>query len=253
MQPTPHSDFEQQVKFLKEGEKGQLSWAISYLGRKGIYLEVPSSITALKNQLYSRPYNNGLSESQIKKMGLAWNAYRRRKSNTSSMLNVTISDRHIKKLKDMAAFGRKTKIQIVEELIDDNYKHLKNQKEKELQARMQKKSDKDDVNERIKKATNKLQHEVQSLTRKVNEQHIKISSLQKLIEQMKLNSSMLFEIIEKSKENQANLTERQLIDATMLYVTILNSQSSFSETSLHTSSPKHRSNYSPDPLRSQSS
>jgi hypothetical protein len=210
--------------FLEQGNNAQLEWAIFYLAKKGKHITTSSSITMIKDELW-RMYTSQ-PDIQVSafftKMEKAWKAYAKRKTSASAMLNVCISSNHIEMFNKMVKGANCTKIQMLEALIDDNYKALLHSKDVELRAKEEKRAQFKKEKASESKINKELRGKLLISKNYINGHKTKIRKLNEIIEKQSLNSSHLFEIIKKTAANGASLTQQDLIDATMLYTLTIN-------------------------------
>ncbi len=204
------SSFLKLFYFLQSETPAEIKWVKAYLFKHSYVLsDRDLSLSQIKEHIF-QDYLTNFSFRELdtistlsKKMYKAYKARTyRKKMGANKMLNVSISHYHIKKLHEMATCRRKTKIQIVEYLIDDNYKFLERQKEKELAAKKKRKSNKESIEEQIKNATNKYRSVIDNLEREVSNQKLKISTLEGLFEKLTINSSTSVEMTTEPNENK---------------------------------------------------
>ena len=143
-----------------------------------------------------------------------------------------------------------TNIQIIEDLIDDNYKYLENQKEKELAVRNRRKSESNNVEVKIKNATKEFQYKIIGLNSKIDQREIEVSDLKNLLERVRIKSSLLLEITKLSNESQLPITTQQLSDVTMLHVTALDNNKDCVDVDIekYNIKPERRPKWLIDPL-----
>uniref|UniRef100_UPI001558F449 hypothetical protein n=1 Tax=Shewanella xiamenensis TaxID=332186 RepID=UPI001558F449 len=113
------------LKFLEENQF-QIDWVKNYLFKKGFHhVATCQNMKEIKQVTYEilcklERYD---IENSVSLMKAAWARHKgRHKTNSNSvMLNVSISREHMKKLKSMSKGTLKTKIKLVESLIDGSY------------------------------------------------------------------------------------------------------------------------------------
>ncbi|MEE1982502.1 hypothetical protein [Shewanella xiamenensis] len=224
------SSYQEQAEFFtrfdfftrKRASPKLLEWVIKYLSKKGIFVS-EQTISQVKNTLFIAFHRNNNEKATFDffyKMEKAWDAHERRQSSNKTMLNVSISKEHKINFSKMAKDRGRTRIQMLESLIDDNYKNFLLLKEQELVAKDAEKAKKAEI-KKNQSYTNQLLSSELHLHKNYNNRLKKqVTALKNELQAVKDNSSILFAIIEKAVKNRSKLTADHLMQATRAHTLI---------------------------------
>lgn len=200
------------------GNKTFQEWVMTYLNKKGI-VAFPPSLPGVQNALF-KLFENSSEKATcdfFNKMEKAWNAYSKRQTSKTSMLNVSISAEHKAKFLRMAKDAKCTNITMLEALIDSSYKTFILTRENELK-RIEEKKEKRRKERENQSFTNKtLSGEITLLKNSNQGLKSEILALQKDLYTAKENSKEIFEIIDNTAKNNFTLTPERLIQAAKAY------------------------------------
>ncbi|MCA1898676.1 hypothetical protein [Shewanella putrefaciens] len=225
------SSYQEQAEFFtrfdfftrKRASPKLLEWVIKYLSKKGIFVS-EQTISQVKNTLFIAFHRNNKEKATFDffyKMEKAWDAHERRQSSNKTMLNVSISKEHKIKFSKMAKDkGGYTKIQMLESLIDDNYKNFIRLKEQELIAKDTEKAKKAEINKNKSYTNQSLSSELSLQENYNNRLKKQMTELKNELQAVKDNSSILFTIIEKAVKKRSKLTADHLMQATRAHTLI---------------------------------
>lgn len=215
-----------QLTFLLENNRAQLDWAYKYLKKKDPYIIQQTTMKDLKkifiDSCIHRELDKKTFEMMASNMEKAWKADVKRHTSDKTMLNVSISKEHKSKFEGMALEKKCNHIQMLESLIDDNYKNflrLKEQdlrlKEQELIAKVTEKAKKAEIKKNQSYINQSLISDLHLQKNYNNSLNKQMTELKNKLQAVKDNSSILFTIIEKAKKNRSKLTDDHLIQATI--------------------------------------
>lgn len=199
-----------------------LEWVIQYLSKKGIFVS-EHTISQVKSTLFiafHRNKNEKATFDFFEKMENAWDAHERRQSSNKTMLNVSISKEHKSKFESMAIEKECTHIQMLESLIDNNYKYFIRLREQELIAKVTEKAEKAEIKKNQAYTNRSLSSELHLQKNDSNRLKNQMTELMSELQAVKDNSSILFDIIEKAVKNRSKLTIGHLIQATKAHTLI---------------------------------
>jgi len=218
------AEFEAKFDFFYRNHKNKalLAWVIEYLYKKGILFNQNPTIIDVKSTLFNifKDHDEIVISEFYRKMEKAWEAHNRRLASQTKMLNVNISKEHKKKFLDMAKLAKLTNIQMLEFLIDDNYKLLINFKNEERKGKEADKAKKIDV-KKHQALTNARLNTLLMLEKNYNNGlKTQNAELKDKLNTVKANSSILFAMIEKAVKNRSKLAADHLIQATKAHTLI---------------------------------
>ncbi|MEL4248458.1 hypothetical protein [Shewanella xiamenensis] len=213
-----------QLTFLLENNRAQLDWAYKYLKKKDPYIIQQKTMKDLKkifiDSCIHRKLDKQTFERMASNMEKAWKADVKRHASDKTMLNVSISKEHKSKFESMALEKECNHIQMLESLIDNNYKNFLRLKEQELVAKDAEKAKKAEI-KKNKSYTNQLLSSELHLHKNYNNRLKKqVTALKNELQAVKDNSSILFAIIEKAVKNRSKLTADHLMQATRAHTLI---------------------------------
>lgn len=220
-----------QLTFLLENNRAQLDWAYEYLKKKNPYIIQQTTMKDLKkifiDSCIHRKLDKQTFERMASNMEKAWKADVKRHASDKTMLNVSISKEHKSKFEGMALEKKCNHIQMLESLIDDNYKNfllLKDQdlrlKEQELVAKNTEKAKKAEIKKNQSYTNQHLNSELFLQQNYNNRLKKQMTELKNELQAAKDNSSILFAIIEKAVKNRSKLTADHLMQATRAHTLI---------------------------------
>lgn len=224
------SSYQEQAEFFtrfdfftrKRASPKLLEWVIKYLSKKGIFVS-EQTISQVKNTLFIAFHRNKNEKATFDffyKMEKAWDAHERRQSSNKTMLNVSISKEHKINFSKMAKDRGRTRIQMLESLIDDNYKNFLRLKEQELVAKDTEKAKKAEIKKNQSYTNQHLSSELFLQKNYNNRLKKQVTALKSELQAVKDNSSILFAIIEKAVKNRSKLTADHLMQATRAHTLI---------------------------------
>lgn len=244
-----------QLTFLLENNRAQLDWAYKYLKKKNPYIIQQTTMKDLKkifiDSCIDRKLDKNTFERIASNMEKAWKANVKRHASDKTMLNVSISKEHKSKFEDMALKKKCNNIQMLESLIDDNYKNFLLLKEQELVAKNTEKAKKAEIKKNQSYTNQHLSSELFLQQNYNNRLKKQVTALKSELQAVKDNSSILFAIIEKAVKNRSKLTADHLMQATRAHTLIdivqlpldesMQATESEESTEQHqTSGPRHR-------------
>jgi hypothetical protein len=196
-------------------------WVSTYLRKKGIFVaEVTMKNIKLTLFTQFKDLNERITFDFFRKMEKAWDAHNRRQASNNSMLNVSISKSHKSMFLRMAKDAKCTNIQMLEALIDDNYKNFISSKDEERFAKDAKKAKKDKTKENQSFTNSKLNGEILRLKNNNSGFKSQISKLRAELQPVKDNSTILFAMIAEAVKNSSKLTIDNLVEATIAHTLI---------------------------------
>lgn len=218
------AEFEAKFDFFYRNKthKLLLAWVTKYLYKKGIFLSQHPTIIEVKSTLFNlfKGSNERVTFEFYRKMEKAWEAHNRRLACKARMLNISVSIEHKNKFKEMAKERKITNIQLLQSLIDDNYKlfiYLKDKERKDKETESEKKAE---IKYNQSLTDKKLSGELHLQKNDNNRLKKQVTELKSELQAVKDNSSILFDIIEKAVKNRSKLTVDHLIQATKAHTLI---------------------------------
>ncbi|EHC05151.1 hypothetical protein Sbal625DRAFT_3284 [Shewanella baltica OS625] len=213
-----------QLTFLLENNRAQLDWAYEYLKKKDPYIIQQKTMKDLKkifiDSCIHRKLDKQTFERMVSNMEKAWKADVKRHASDKTMLNVSISKEHKSKFEYMALKKKCNNIQMLESLIDDNYKNFLRLKEQELIAKNAERTKKAEIKYNQSFTDKKLSGELHLQKNYNNRLKKQVTALKSELQAVKDNSSILFAIIEKAVKNRSKLTADHLMQATRAHTLI---------------------------------
>ncbi|MEL4252181.1 hypothetical protein AAEH72_14325 [Shewanella xiamenensis] len=218
------AEFEAKFDFFYRNKthKLLLAWVTKYLYKKGIFFSQNPTIIEVKSTLFNwfKDSNGRATFEFYRKMEKAWEAHNRRLACKARMLNISVSIEHKNKFKEMAKEAKITNIQLLQSLIDDNYKFFIGLKDKERKDKETERAKKTEIKYNQSFTDKKLSGELHLQKNYNNHLKKQVTALKSELQAVKDNSSILFAIIEKAVKNRSKLTADHLMQATRAHTLI---------------------------------